>query len=79
MTWRRIAPWVILGITLLALYVTIPRKTTGTTFLPLPDHIRTVLGLDLQGGISVTLEVQAAANGEPPTPERVELAAVPGA
>ncbi|HEY7452822.1 MAG TPA: protein translocase subunit SecD [Candidatus Limnocylindria bacterium] len=73
MTWRRIAPWVILGITLLALYVTIPRKTTGTTFLPLPDHIRTVLGLDLQGGISVTLEVQAV-DGEEPTPERVELA-----
>jgi preprotein translocase subunit SecD len=73
MTWRRIAPWVILGITLLALYITIPRKTTGTTFLPLPDSVRTVLGLDLQGGISVILEVQAV-NGEEPTPERVELA-----
>ncbi len=72
MTWRRIAPWVILAITLLALYVTIPRKTTGTQFLPLPDGIRTVLGLDLQGGISVTLEVQAI-SGEEPTPERVEL------
>jgi preprotein translocase subunit SecD len=64
---------VILGITLLALYITIPRKTTGTTFLPLPDSVRTVLGLDLQGGISVILEVQAV-NGEAPTPERVELA-----
>jgi preprotein translocase subunit SecD len=73
MTWRRLAPWVILGITLLALYISIPRKTTGTTFLPLPDSVRTVLGLDLQGGISVTLEVQAV-SGEEPTPERVELA-----
>ncbi len=73
MTWRRVAPWVILGITLLALYITIPRKTTGTSFLPLPDSIRTVLGLDLQGGISVTLEVQPV-NGEPATAERVELA-----
>ncbi len=73
MTWRRIAPWVILAITLLALYINIPRQTTGTTFLPLPDSIRTVLGLDLQGGISVTLEVQAVA-GEEPTPQRVELA-----
>jgi len=73
MTWRRMAPWVILAITLLALYIDIPRKTTGTTFLPLPDSIRTVLGLDLQGGISVTLEVQAV-DGEPPTAERVELA-----
>ena len=73
MTWRRMAPWVILAITLLALYIDIPRKTTGMTFLPLPDSIRTVLGLDLQGGISVTLEVQAV-DGEPPTVERVELA-----
>ncbi|HEV7199838.1 MAG TPA: protein translocase subunit SecD [Candidatus Limnocylindria bacterium] len=73
MTWRRIAPWVILAITLLALYIDIPRKSTGATFLPLPDSIRTVLGLDLQGGISVTLEVQSV-SGEEPDPERVELA-----
>jgi preprotein translocase subunit SecD len=72
MTWRRIAPWVILGITILALYISIPRKTTGTTFLPLPDSVRTVLGLDLQGGISVTLEV-VAVGGEEPTPADVEL------
>jgi preprotein translocase subunit SecD len=74
MTWRRIAPWVILAITLVAIYIDIPRQTTGATFLPLPDRVRTVLGLDLQGGISVTLEVQAAEGGEAPTPERVELA-----
>ena len=73
MTWRRIAPWVILAITLVALYIDIPRTTIGVTFLPLPDSIRTVLGLDLQGGISVTLEVQAV-SGEEPDPERVELA-----
>jgi preprotein translocase subunit SecD len=72
MTWRRLAPWVILGITILALYISIPRKTTGTTFLPLPDSVRTVLGLDLQGGISVTLEV-VAVGGEEPTPADVEL------
>ncbi|MGH2462084.1 MAG: preprotein translocase subunit SecD, partial [Candidatus Limnocylindria bacterium] len=68
------APWVILAITLLALYIDIPRKTTGTTFLPLPDSIRTVLGLDLQGGIGVTLEVQPLEGDEPPTAERVEFA-----
>jgi preprotein translocase subunit SecD len=72
MTWRRLAPWVILGITILALYISIPRKTTGTTFLPLPDSVRTVLGLDLQGGISVTLEI-VAVGGEEPTPADVEL------
>jgi preprotein translocase subunit SecD len=63
---------VILGITILALYISIPRKTTGTTFLPLPDSVRTVLGLDLQGGISVTLEI-VAVGGEEPTPADVEL------
>jgi preprotein translocase subunit SecD len=72
MTWRRLAPWVILGITILALYISLPRKTTGMTFLPLPDSVRTVLGLDLQGGISVTLEV-VAVGGEEPTPADVEL------
>jgi preprotein translocase subunit SecD len=53
MTWRRIAPWVILGITLLALYITIPRKTTGTTFLPLPDSVRTEVGASGQARIVV--------------------------
>jgi preprotein translocase subunit SecD len=74
MTWRRIAPWLILAITLLALYIDIPRKSTGATFLPLPDSIRTVLGLDLQGGISVTLEIQNTETGEPPDETDIETA-----
>ncbi|HET8586930.1 MAG TPA: hypothetical protein VFM74_03555, partial [Candidatus Limnocylindria bacterium] len=55
MTWRRIAPWVILVTLLLAVYIDVPRD-----WLPgnLPgQNIRTVLGLDLQGGIRVTLAV----------------------
>lgn len=55
MTWRRIAPWVILVTLLLAVYIDLPRE-----WLPanLPGQgIRTVLGLDLQGGIRVTLAV----------------------
>jgi preprotein translocase subunit SecD len=56
MTWRRIAPWVILVTLLLAIYIVVPR-----TWLPAGapgSDLRTVLGLDLQGGIRVTLEVQ---------------------
>jgi preprotein translocase subunit SecD len=56
MTWRRIAPWVILVTLLLAIFIDLPR-----TWLPagLPgSDLRTVLGLDLQGGIRVTLAVQ---------------------
>ena len=74
MTWRRIAPWVILGITLLALYITLPRKTLGLEILPLPDSVRTVLGLDLQGGIRVTLEVLNTETGAPPDAADVEIA-----
>ena len=53
MTWRRIAPWVILVTLLTAIYIDIPRS-----WLPagLPgEDLHTTLGLDLQGGISVTL------------------------
>jgi len=57
MTWRRIAPWLIVAIMFLALYIDLPRKTLGLEFLPLPENVRTVLGLDLQGGVRVTLEV----------------------
>jgi preprotein translocase subunit SecD len=56
MTWRRIAPWVILVTLLLAIYIDIPRS-----WLPAGapgSDLRTVLGLDLQGGIRVTLAVQ---------------------
>jgi preprotein translocase subunit SecD len=55
MTWRRIAPWVILVTLLLAIYIDVPRN-----WLPgnMPgQNLRTVLGLDLQGGIRVTLAV----------------------
>ncbi len=73
MTWRRIAPWVIVGITLLALYIDLPRKTLGLEFLPLPENVRTVLGLDLQGGIRVTLVVEPL-EGQEVTAEDVETA-----
>ncbi|HEY7332827.1 MAG TPA: protein translocase subunit SecD [Candidatus Limnocylindria bacterium] len=56
MTWRRIAPWVILVTLLLAIYIDLPRA-----WLPAGapgSDLRTVLGLDLQGGIRVTLAVQ---------------------
>jgi preprotein translocase subunit SecD len=60
MTWRRVAPWVILVIALAAIYIDLPRKTFDLTWLPtqvLGLDFRTVLGLDLQGGIRVTLDV----------------------
>ncbi len=56
MSWRRLAPWVILVTLLLAIYIDIPRS-----WLPAGapgSDLRTVLGLDLQGGIRVTLLVQ---------------------
>ena len=34
MTWRRIAPWVILVIAVVAIFIDVPRKTTGMTWLP---------------------------------------------
>jgi preprotein translocase subunit SecD len=55
MTWRRIAPWVILVTLLLAVYIDVPRNWLPST-LP-GQNLRTVLGLDLQGGIRVTLAV----------------------
>jgi len=61
MTWRRLAPWLILLIALVAIFIDLPRKSLGVTWLPtevLGTDFRTVLGLDLQGGIRVTLEVQ---------------------
>jgi preprotein translocase subunit SecD len=73
MTWRRIAPWLIVAIVFLALYIDLPRKTLGLEFLPLPENVRTVLGLDLQGGVRVTLEVVHQAEEEVTT-EDVETA-----
>jgi preprotein translocase subunit SecD len=76
MTWRRIAPWLIGAIALVAILIDLPRTTLGLTWLP--DEVagiefRTVLGLDLQGGLRVTLEVEPQDDTEI-TDEQVELA-----
>jgi preprotein translocase subunit SecD len=76
MTWRRTAPWVILITLLLAIFIDLPRQTLGLTWLPsnvLGREVRTVLGLDLQGGIRVTLGVEPQA-GQVVTDEQVETA-----
>ena len=76
MTWRRTAPWVILVTLLLAIFIDLPRQTLGLTWLPsnvLGRDLKTVLGLDLQGGIRVTLLVQAQA-GQSMTDQQVETA-----
>ncbi|MBA2265539.1 MAG: protein translocase subunit SecD [Chloroflexi bacterium] len=76
MTWRRIAPWFIGVIALVAIFIDLPRTTLGLPWLP--DEVagvefRTVLGLDLQGGLRVTLEVEPQTDEEI-TDEQVELA-----
>lgn len=76
MTWRRIAPWVIGVIALMAIFIDLPRTTLGMSWLP--DEVagvqfRTVLGLDLQGGLRVTLEVEPQP-GQEITDEDVEVA-----
>src|SRR6188508_1327646 len=76
MTWRRIAPWLIGVIALVATFIDLPRTTLGLGWLPddvAGAQFRTVLGLDLQGGLSVTLKVQQQGD-EPITDEQVELA-----
>ncbi|MGZ6255717.1 MAG: protein translocase subunit SecD [Candidatus Limnocylindria bacterium] len=76
MTWRRIAPWVILVTLLLAIFIDLPRKTLGLDWLPsniLGRDVRTVLGLDLQGGIRVTLGVEPQA-GKVVTDDQVDTA-----
>jgi len=76
MTWRRTAPWVILVTLLLAIFIDLPRQTLGLTWLPsniLGHEVKTVLGLDLQGGIRVTLGVTPQ-SGQAITDEQVETA-----
>jgi len=76
MTWRRIAPWVILVTLLLAIFIDLPRKTLGLEWLPsnvLGRDLKTVLGLDLQGGIRVTLDV-VPQTGDAITDDQVETA-----
>jgi preprotein translocase subunit SecD len=67
---------VILITLLLAIFIDLPRKTLGLSWLPssaFGHQIRTVLGLDLQGGIRVTLAVQPQP-GETITDEQLETA-----
>jgi len=76
MTWRRMAPWVIGAIALLAIFIDLPRTTLGLGWLP--DEVagaefRTVLGLDLEGGIQVTLQAQPQSDA-PVEPQDVETA-----
>ena len=76
MTWRRIAPWVILVTLLLAIFIDLPRTTLGLTWLPsniLGREMKTLLGLDLKGGIRVTLGVDTT-TGKPVTDDQVETA-----
>ncbi|HYM52534.1 MAG TPA: protein translocase subunit SecD [Candidatus Dormibacteraeota bacterium] len=76
MTWRRIAPWVILVTLLLAIFIDLPRKTLGLDWLPssvFGRELKTTLGLDLQGGIRVILAV-APQEGEAVTDEQLETA-----
>jgi preprotein translocase subunit SecD len=76
MTWRRMAPWVIALIALLAIFIDLPRVSLGLGWLP--DQVagaefRTVLGLDLKGGIRVTLVAEPESN-EPITDADMETA-----
>jgi preprotein translocase subunit SecD len=76
MTWRRMAPWVIGVVALVAIFIDLPRTTLGMPWLP--DEVagvqfRTVLGLDLEGGIRVTLEAEPQSD-EPITPTDMETA-----
>jgi preprotein translocase subunit SecD len=71
MSWRRIAPWVILVTLLLAVYIDLPRDWLPSN-LP-GSGIRTVLGLDLQGGVRVTLRVDPLP-GQTVTDEQLDTA-----
>ncbi len=71
MTWRRIAPWVILITLLLAIFIDIPRELLPSS-LPGND-LKTTLGLDLQGGVRVTLAVEPLP-GQTVTDEQLETA-----
>jgi preprotein translocase subunit SecD len=76
MTWRRIAPWVIGAIALVAIFIDLPRGTLGLRWLPSEVagvEFRTVLGLDLKGGLRVTLEAEPQP-GQTVTDEDIELA-----
>jgi protein-export membrane protein SecD len=67
MTWRRMAPWVIGVVALLAIFIDLPRSVPAFSWLPnnvLGSEFRTVLGLDLEGGLRVTLEAESQGDQE---------------
>jgi preprotein translocase subunit SecD len=76
MTWRRTAPWVILVITLFAIYIDLPRKTLhlDCVRVNVPGcDLHSTLGLDLQGGVRVTLQITPQ-SGAKITDQQVEVA-----
>jgi preprotein translocase subunit SecD len=76
MTWRRVAPWVIAVVALVAIFIDLPRNTLGLDWLPSQvagAEFRTVLGLDLKGGVQVTLEAEPQSD-EAITPTDLETA-----
>ena len=76
MTWRRTAPWVILVVTLFAIFIDLPRKTVDLdcAHINLPGcDLHTTLGLDLQGGVRVTLQITPQ-SGAKITDQQVEVA-----
>jgi preprotein translocase subunit SecD len=67
MTWRRVAPWVIGLIALVAIFIDLPRSVPAFSWLPnqvLGMEFRTVLGLDLEGGLRVTLQAESQGDEE---------------
>ena len=77
MTWRRIAPWVIGAIALVAIFIDLPRTTLGLSWLPdeFGAEFRTVLGLDLQGGLQRHARGAAAGRRAEVTDEQIETGA----
>jgi preprotein translocase subunit SecD len=76
MTWRRVAPWVIGVVALVAIFIDLPRTTLGLDWLPsqvVGVEFKTVLGLDLKGGIRVTLVAEPESD-EPIQPADMETA-----
>jgi len=76
MTWRRMAPWVIAVIAVVAIFITLPRSVPAFSWIPrdvLGMEFRTVLGLDLQGGLRVTLLAESSGD-DPITDDQMETA-----
>jgi preprotein translocase subunit SecD len=76
MTWRRMAPWVIGVVALVAIFIDLPRTTLGLGWLPTQvagAEFKTVLGLDLKGGVQVTLKAEPTSD-EPIQPADLETA-----